>query len=92
MGSNRRRLLNRSTQANVADSTASRLRHRPQRWITSVLKSPITDSARAFGQAVAAAIVDGLLERIEGEIGAQRRGDALRRHRVGGMAVPERQC
>jgi hypothetical protein len=45
IGSSKRRVLNQSTQASTANSTASSVRHGPRRWITSVLKSPITDSA-----------------------------------------------
>ena len=48
MGSSNRRLLNQSTHASVANSTRSRCCHGPCRRITSVLKSPITDSARAL--------------------------------------------
>ena len=48
MGSRRRRLLNQSTHSSVANSTASQVRHGPRRWITSVLNSPITVSARAL--------------------------------------------
>ena len=42
----RRRLLNHSTQARVASSTCSTLRHGPWRRISSVLYKPLTDSAR----------------------------------------------
>jgi hypothetical protein len=41
-------VLNQLTRANVANATASRLRHGPCRRITSVLKSRVTDSARAL--------------------------------------------
>ncbi len=37
MGSRRRRLLNQSTHSSVANSTASKLRHGPRRWMTSAL-------------------------------------------------------
>ncbi len=37
MGSRSRRLLNQSTHSSVANSTASKLRHGPRRWITSAL-------------------------------------------------------
>ena len=37
MGSSSRRWLNQSTHSSVAYSTASRCRHGPRRWITSVL-------------------------------------------------------
>jgi type III restriction enzyme len=37
IGSRRRRLLNQSTHSSVANSTASKLRHGPRRWMTSAL-------------------------------------------------------
>ena len=37
MGSRSRRLLNQSTHSRVANSTASKLRHGPRRWMTSAL-------------------------------------------------------
>ena len=37
MGSRRRRLLNRSTHSSVANSTASKDRHGPRRWMSSAL-------------------------------------------------------
>ena len=37
MGSSSRRLLNQSTHASVANSTASNDRHGPRRWMTSAL-------------------------------------------------------
>ncbi len=40
-------MLNQSTHASVANSTASDVRHGPRRRMTFVLKSPITDLARA---------------------------------------------
>ena len=48
IGSRIRRLLNQSTHSRVANSTASRLRHGPRVRITSVLYSPMMDSARAL--------------------------------------------
>jgi len=48
IGPSSRRILNQSTQSSVANSTASSDRHGPRRRITSVLYSPITDSARAL--------------------------------------------
>ena len=48
LGSRIRRLLNQSTHSRVANSTASRLRHGPRVRITSVLYSPMMDSARAL--------------------------------------------
>ena len=48
IGPKSRRWLNQSTQSRVANSTASRLRQGPRLRITSVLKSPITVSARAL--------------------------------------------
>src|SRR3954452_16570280 len=48
IGSKRRRLLNQSTHSRVANSTASKLRQGPPRWITSVLNKPMTVSARAL--------------------------------------------
>ena len=47
-GPNSRRVLNQSTHVKVANSTASRVRHGPFRRITSVLYTPITDSARVL--------------------------------------------
>ena len=83
-------MLNQSTQAKVANSTASRLRHGPRRRMTSVLKSPITDSARALTmhreilaaiavvhkarERIAAARVDRLFQRVEDEVRAHRGG------------------
>jgi hypothetical protein len=43
----RRRLLNQSTHTRVANSTVSALRHRPRRWIISVLNKPLIVSAKA---------------------------------------------
>src|ERR671911_1136274 len=48
IGSSRRRWLNQSTHARVANSTASKLRHGPQRWITSALSGALIVSARAL--------------------------------------------
>ena len=48
IGPRSRRWLNQSTHSRVASSTASRLRQGPRRRITSVLKRPITVSARAL--------------------------------------------
>ena len=43
-----RRVLNQSTHSRVANSTASKERHGPRRWITSALKRPLIVSARAL--------------------------------------------
>jgi hypothetical protein len=51
MGSSRRRVLNQSTHARVANSTASNERHGLRRWITSVLNRPMIVSARALSYA-----------------------------------------
>ncbi len=48
IGSSRRVWLNQSTHSRVANSTASRLRHGPRRWITSALNKPLIVSARAL--------------------------------------------
>src|ERR1700710_202986 len=48
MGSSSRRWLNQSTHSSVANSTASKLRQGPRRWITSALNRPITVSASAL--------------------------------------------
>src|SRR5579863_2261488 len=50
MGSRRRRVLNQSTHSRVANSTASRLRHGPRRWMTSVLYG--------LGEGVVVAVAD----------------------------------
>ena len=61
MGSSRRRVLNQSTHSRVANSTASKERHGPRRWITSALKRPLIVSARALSVAVTDA-ADGRLD------------------------------
>jgi hypothetical protein len=43
--------LNHATHSSVAYSTSSKPRHGPRRWITSVVNSPITDSASALSYA-----------------------------------------
>src|SRR5687768_8372297 len=48
MDSSRRRLLYQSTHSRVANSTLSKERHGPRRYITSALKRPMTVSARAL--------------------------------------------
>src|SRR5213594_3263858 len=48
IGSSSRRWLNQSTHSSVAYSTASRCRHGPRRWITSVLYRPMIVSANAL--------------------------------------------
>src|ERR1700712_514142 len=48
MGSSSRRVLYHSTHSRLADSTASKLRQGPRRWVTSALKMALTVSARAL--------------------------------------------
>src|SRR3954468_14779113 len=48
MGSSSRRWLNQSTHSSVANSTASKDRHGPRRWITSALSRPLIVSASAL--------------------------------------------
>src|SRR5215211_1721341 len=50
MGSSSRRWLNPSTHSSVANSTASRDRHGPRRWITSALSRPLIVSASALSK------------------------------------------
>ena len=50
MGSGRRRLLNQSTHASLAYSTALKLRHGPRRWMTPALNRPLIVSASALSQ------------------------------------------
>jgi hypothetical protein len=48
MASRRRRLLDQSTYSSVANSTASRFRQGPRRWMASVSWRPLMVSARAL--------------------------------------------
>ena len=48
MGSSKRRVLNQSAHSRVANPTASKDRHGPHRWITSVSNRPLIVSARAL--------------------------------------------
>ena len=48
MGSSRQRVLNKSTHSRVTNSTASKERYGPRRWITSALKRSLIVSARAL--------------------------------------------
>ena len=66
-------MLNQSTHVSVASSTASRCRLGPCRRITSVLNSPITDSARALSYASPRLPTDGAMARVSEAIGVSHR-------------------
>ena len=59
VGSGRRRVLNQSTHARVACSTAVRLRHGPRRWMTSALKRAVDRLGQGLVVAVAIAADGG---------------------------------
>ncbi len=61
MGSRRRRLLNQSTHSSVANSTASKLRHGPRRWMTLGLVKTVD----RFGESIVVTVANASDRRLD---------------------------